>query len=484
MKRFLIQGLPLATIKSMPAVSMISIIRQIGIGPLLAIALWLPQSVFAQPGHTLKPNDFAFGIPLEVDGDGALYSFDLPTEVCRYSTRPDLADMRIFNSYGEAVPYLLQPVARSTEVEPVSLPFFPVQVGADGMVPGQINIAMGENGALLDLWQRAAVEQGTLPGVYLIDASAQSQTLLRLMLEWSGPEEDFVLPIQLESSNDLANWSAVESKASLVAMNWHGRQLHQGVIPLPFQNAARYYRLRWPLGEEGMVLESVTALPAQAGDEKPRRWQRYEPNGNDGDEGLYQYHVKGYYPFDRARVILPQGSLLTATLSSGETARGAWQEQFHGLLYHLFQNGQVLENSLLRLTLTDANEWKLALAGKSLTEEPILELGWLPPRVYFEARGEAPFVLAFAAAKVGRPSIDSSILLTDLQQSREGEGFVKSALPGPVYELGGMARLGDVPPATPWQQWLLWSTLSIGVLIVVLMARSLYRQSNNDNRTE
>jgi hypothetical protein len=452
----------------------------------------LPMMVAAQQASSLKPNDFAYGMPLEVDGDGALYSFDLPTEVNRYSTRHDLGDLRIFNGYSEVVPHLLRPGVTQAETvsEPLALPFFPiVQASEDDKGTTQINIATDENGAVVNFWQRGATGQESVIGRYLIDASAIQQPLTKLLLDWDETAEGFLLPVTLESSNDLANWSPVQTSASLASLSQGGYRLRQGEIILPPMTQARYYRLEWPLGEKGIKLTSLQAIPLRQGDEKPRLWQRYSPSGDASQPGRYEFHVEGHFPFDRARVLLPQGNtVVRARLFSRDATspKSPWREHFHGLLYNLVRDGRELVNDAVQLPLIDAPFWKLEIetdGGGIGRGEPLLELGWVPQRVYFVARGEAPFTLAFAAAGVERPNGDIASLLTTLEQSRQGEGFIKSALPGAMYELGGRYRMEAMPPPLPWQRWLLWATLSIGVLIVALMARSLYRQINNEDIT-
>lgn len=460
----------------------------------LALALLLlPLAAVAQQQQSPpRPNDFAFGMPLEVDGDGALYSFDLPTEVCRYSTRSDLGDLRIFNGYGEVVPHLLRRgvMPEVPEPQPLELPFFPIMDTPPGdSVPLQINIATDENGAVINFWQRGEGLEQSVIGRYLIDASALQQPLKKLLLDWDEAAEGFLVPVTLESSNDLSDWSPMPTHASLASLTQGGYHLRQGEINLPAHSQAKYYRLSWPLGEKGIKLSSLQGLPLRQGDEKPRRWQQYRPGGDASGPGEYLFQIEGHFPFDRARVVLPQGNtVVRARLFSRSAAKKSpWRERFHGLLYNLLRDGKTLANDTIQLVVNDDPQWKLVIetdGGGLGAGEPGLELGWVPQRVYFVARGEAPFTLAFAAAKVDRANSDISSLLTTLQNSREGEGFIKSATPGPMYELGGWHRLSPMPPPLPWQQWLLWATLSIGVLIVALMARSLYQQMNNKNQKE
>ena len=459
----------------------------------LMIALLLPVTVLAQQlERPPRPNDFAYGMPLEVDGDGALYSFDLPTDICLYSTRRDLGDMRIFNGYGEVVPHLLRPglEPEAQEPEALELPFFPIMEVSEGDPTRlQINIATDEKGAVINFWQRGEGLQESVVGRYLIDASALQLPLDKLQLDWDESAEGFLEAVSLEASNDLANWTPVITNASLASFSQGAYHLRQGDIDLPPPGEAKYYRLAWPLGAKGIRLTALRAVPLRQGGEKPHRWQRYSPTGEAGRPGQYDFHVEGHFPFDRARVKLPQGNtVVRAKLFTRSAApQSQWREQFHGLLYNLLRDGRELSNDAVSLATVDEPEWRLEIDtdGGGLGQgKPQLELGWIPQRVYFVARGEGPFTLAFAAANIERPHSDISSLLTTLQQSNQGEGFIKPASPGPRYELGGRYRLQGQPPPLPWQQWLLWATLSIGVLIVALMARSLYRQMNNEKRIE
>jgi len=459
---------------------------------LLAVLLLSPLVVTAQQERMPKPDDFAYGMPLEVDGDGALYSFDLPTEVCRYSTRHDLGDLRIFNGYGEVVPHLLRVANNAPEPEPtpLDLPFFPImETPDDGKGSTQINIATDESGAVINLWQRGAEAQGNVIGRYLIDASVLQQPLSKLLLDWDGAGEGFVVPVTLESSNDLSNWHQLPVDSALAALSQGGYHLRQSEIELPPHSQAKYYRLAWPLGDKGIKLNSLRAVPASPKTELPRRWQHYAPTGEGDHPGEYTFHVAGHFSFDRARVKLPQSNTVVRArlLSRSALPKSPWQERFHGLLYHLLRDGQMLSSDAIKLRDIDVPDWKLVIEtdGGGLGEGmPLLELGWLPPRVYFVARGEGPFILAFASATVDKSSSDISSLLNTLQQSRQGEGFIKSATTGSIYELGGVYRLQQEPPTWPWRQWLLWATLTFGVLIVAMMARSLYRQLDDKNRTE
>jgi hypothetical protein len=108
----------------------------------------------------------------------------------------------------------------------------------------------------------------------------------------------------------------------------------------------------------------------------------------------------------------------------------------------------------------------------------------VPNRIYFLARGETPFSLAFGAVGIEASRSGLDALLQRLQQSQHGNGFIKAARPGVIHELGGKQRLKPAPPPLPWRQWLLWSVLGLGVILLALMARHLYRQMHNSTDVE
>ena len=59
-------------------------------------------------GAAERAQDFAYGMPIEADGEAALYEIEIPAAVYRTVTRSDLGDIRVFNGQGEVVPHALK----------------------------------------------------------------------------------------------------------------------------------------------------------------------------------------------------------------------------------------------------------------------------------------------------------------------------------------------------------------------------------------
>ena len=73
------------------------------------------------------PQDFAFGMPLEIDGREALYEVEIPASVYQGVARRDLGDLRVFNADGEPVPFALEPrpPQQKEKPPPVAVKVFP-----------------------------------------------------------------------------------------------------------------------------------------------------------------------------------------------------------------------------------------------------------------------------------------------------------------------------------------------------------------------
>lgn len=453
---------------------------------LLLLLPLLGATAFAEE-QTLSSRDFAYGIPLEVDGDGAIYSLPLPQEVYRYTTRNDLGDVRIFNGYGEVVPHMLErgELYTAEKRQPVALRFFPLY--RDEPWESKVNhirIADDGKGTIIDIEREPGEEQGK-PGPvthYLIDASSVEEPINKLILHWDEVGNGFLVTVKLEYSNDLVHWQHLISEATLADLAYEGYRLNKQDITLPTQEA-RYYRISWPQGEKGLVLKSVIAELKHATHEQPRQWLQLSPQDDVTSRGVYRFTLPGHFPLDRIRVELPQINTVVRArlLSRSDQDKASWQLRYEGLLYTLLREGHSLQNEAIELAGVSDTHWRLEVVqdgGGLGTGQPQLQVGWVPHRLLFVARGEAPFTLSFGAATVKPSASDIADLITRLEKQQDDEGFIKLGHAGGIFELGGEQRLHPPAPPLPWQKWLLWAVLIFGVMVLAWMGRSLYRQMN------
>lgn len=436
----------------------------------------------------LHSRDFAYGVSLEVDGDGALYSLPLPEEVYQGSVRHDLGDMRIFNGYGEVVPHLLQHDTGKSESksEPVALNFFPLyRERAWEEEVEHIRIADDGKGTIIAIERGAGEGRKQSPVAhYLIDASPVENTINKLQLEWDGGKAGFLVSSKVEYSNDLVHWHHLVAAATLADLSYEGYHLGQHEIKLPKQEA-RYYRISWPLGEKGVSLKAIRAEVMRVADGHPHQWKKLSPKISENRPGEYFYDLPGNYPVDQIKVLLPQANtVVRMKLLSRNDDKTPWRVRHQGLLYTLQREGHTLSSDPVILPALTDSQWRLEVAqggGGVGSGVPKLQVGWIPHRLVFAARGEMPFTLAFGSAVVEPPDSDIAGLLQRLEQQPGEDLFIKLAYAGGRFELGGERLLQPPTPPLPWKKWGLWAVLILGVVVLAVMARGLYRQMNTGN---
>ena len=105
--------------------------------------------------------------------------------------------------------------------------------------------------------------------------------------------------------------------------------------------------------------------------------------------------------------------------------------------------------------------------------EPVLKYAWRPNYLYFLARGNAPYVLAFGNANININNHNSSRLMNVLNQDVSNE-MVGLAKIGEEIVLKGEPAL-IVHKTLPWQRIALWAVLIMGVIVIATMVIRLAR---------
>ncbi len=450
----------------------------------LLATLLLTATASAAP---LQMDDFAYGIPLQVDGDGAIYSLPLPAEVYRRTLRADLGDLRVFNGHGEEVPHLLQRAAgqQAQQARRIVGKLYPLPTQESQPAVEELHIAIGKDGSLIDFYGGRLPLQGAGSGeYYLLDASEADAMVQRLHLQWDAVAEPLLAQVSVYGSDDLTHWQPLLEKSTIAALHHQGFQLEQHSLSLP-PRRMKYYRIHWPPGSKGVPLRKVELEMRPQYTPIPGETQSVFPVGETSREGNYDFALDGHFPISAVTLLMPQrNTAVRARLYSRADATTPWQLRYQGLFYDLQREGHHLRSEPVRLPPLSHPLWRLEVpqSGGGLGRGmPQLELAWHPQRLLFVARGETPFTLAFGRHLTTADSVAIDPLLQRINGDAMQAGLIKSAYAGEWFELGGEARLRAPAPPLPWQKWLLWSVLLGGVLLLAMMVRSLYRQMKRDD---
>lgn len=443
----------------------------------LWLALCWPMLCTAQPPNKA---DFAFGYTLEVDGDGAIYSVDLPEEVYRGLTRADRGDLRVFNSQGMAVPHHLKRAgqAQKQDVPDVNLPLFPLyaDAGAPPAANGyDVKITTNEQGAIIDINYGSQSTQTRKLNAYLFDTSQLEQAPNALAVHWPPEQGDFVATVHLEVSDDLATWQTLVSRATLSSLHYGGHSLIQQNIELPLKDY-KYLRMRWE-GDPVFALTQVQARFPETYQQQERRWSEFSVTQTDTEQHYYYFDTQAVLPADRLNVSLPQRNMLTRVLvESAQSRDGPWYHRYNGLLYDLQYAGSRLKSPDVHFAVTADRYWRMQYLDDESTQAgaPQLVLGWVPEQLFFIAQGEAPFLLAYGSGRVTstHTALPQLLGVEEVKQQQ----LVKAAQLGSRIELGDASRLEPPRPPADWKRYSLWGVLVLGVILLAWMALRLYRE--------
>ncbi|HLA35306.1 MAG TPA: DUF3999 domain-containing protein [Rhodocyclaceae bacterium] len=464
---------------------------------LLAVVL-LGLGVAWAAESTDKPGDFAYGLPLQTDGRAGLYRLDLPAVVYRGLASRELADLRVFNAAGEVVPYAVQ-VHTASETPPPqpelrALKIFPLY-GATAPLADEFSLKIERNadGEILQLQSRSAPPAAKLHA-YLLDARALPQPIRALEFDIQ-TATSYAAKVRIDAGDDLAHWTTLSDGVPLVALEHGGERLQQRRIEFAAPHRARYFRISWERMPSDARLSAAYGEKAGERIDPPRLWQWATADGaattttaTAGARGAYDYEFDfaAHYPADRLRLELPQANTVAQIeLFARQRRQDPWRPVTRALAYRLQQPGGELTNPDFAVGLHNQRYWRLKVADKGGglgAGQPRLGLGWRAHRLFFAARGNGPFMLAFGQPKA-KPAAYAIDALLAGQRSPKDSADIDIAIAG-VAETALDLKQSDQPPAArviaddgfDFKPWLLWASLIAGVGLLGGMAWSLWRQ--------
>jgi hypothetical protein len=184
----------------------------------------------ALPAIAQPPSQFRSSAPITLTGSDGLNEVEIPVEAYR-DARKDLADIRVFNKAGEAVPYAWagMPPPQLAATPPIELPIFPIsKVEPAGDAASAEVSVRASDGTLVSVRSKggAAAKAQPTPKAYLLDASKATEPMRALAFSWKTAPGSEVVNIRVESSDDLRTWSGVAA-SPIVGLEANGRIVAQ-----------------------------------------------------------------------------------------------------------------------------------------------------------------------------------------------------------------------------------------------------------------
>ena len=432
----------------------------------------------------------AANFKLDAQGNKPFYQTNVPLEIYKQTHNSNLQDLTINNAAGEQVPYALVPYEQlnpdtTNRTESIALPFSPVKTKALQSA-GTLQLAL-ENSAVATSINITTNEAKPVESmVFLIDLGTKFPPIKRLLIDWQGGD-NALHNIQILSSPDLKNWTFA-GDATLVNTT-SGNSITQHYIKLNnnwnIAGDARYLQIR-PSDDNDTGTIAITKVQAlynvlQTVAETPL-WQAPRLISRELEEktGLINidFESPGHYPASRYKVWLPQANTVTyVAIFARNSANEPWKQ----VSYEELRRHKESEpfSSVIIMTPIDARFWRLQFnqaEGGIGAESPTLYLGWLPPTIVWNARGQAPFTLAVGE----NPNIVNNIALTAMTGLPSVKNLPNANI---IINVAMQTDLANnaTPQASTWvaprdyKTWLLWGGLMLGVLLLAGMAYSLLK---------
>jgi hypothetical protein len=426
--------------------------------------------------------DFAYGIELITDNSAPIYRLPIPQQVYQKIYRRDLGDIRIFNSNGQRIPYAIR-VQKSRETTRsywVNLPVFPLKGNPERLSRmDNIEIRVNDNGKIVDIhYQDESGQDDPIIPSYIIDLSGVKQNIDELVFDISNDAGSYLKSVFIEKSEDLNTWSMLVSNASLSRLQYGSHTLEKNNINIPGQRT-NYLRFTWRDNSENLQVKSVRALLTTTGREidQERQWSTVTGTQSAEDKNKYEFDLGGIYPVDKVNVLLPdQNTLIDASLRSRNDPKSTWNTHYTGLFYKLEMQDTLIEQQDIPIRTTTARYWQLDVKtdngiGSGL---PQLKFAWIPNELYYLARGEGPFTLAYGNSQVQAPEKPINALMQVLSNEQQ-QSMIQPAQLGNTITYRGDAALVPVKEV-PWRQIFLWLIMVSAVITIAVIARKLYRE--------
>ena len=418
----------------------------------------------------LMPQEFAYGMTVQVTADAAAYRVPLPVAVYQTSVRADLGDLRVYNGQAEVVPYSLErPDAATSVGQPTRLPLFHLKDNSAAALDAvRITVESGKSAVNVRTPASTPAAGSTS---YLADNRAVSARVAALLVEWPENAAEFAGRLRVEAGDSLAEWRTIAAAAPVANLHADGEHLVEQRLEFA-PTRAKFWRLSWVGTEAPFALTGTLAEPARETVDAARASLMVLGRAVPGQAREYEFDLRARPPVDRANLELPEANTTVGVdLLSRPDPKVPWRPVAHAGLYRLKSAGAELRNGPINIAQDSDRYWlaRFDPRGSGLgTGMPRLSVGWVAQNVVFLARGSGPFMLAYGSV-VAQPA-DSPL------ESIPKGVMITTAATGPPMELGGRTRLAPAPPSWPWRKGVLWAVLIIGAGLLAWMALRLSKE--------
>ena len=421
-----------------------------------------------QPIGAATLDDFAYAIPIHVEKNKDLYAFSMPTVVYQQVTQANLADIRIFNADGDAVPFQIKQQELQQDLLKQKADFFPVYADVSSNSDLSLALTQHTGDSHIDIKSSDSIGEKAVQGYLVPIGKFQGKIFQEIELQWSKRTDTWVADAEVKQSDDLKHWQNISSQCTALAnVNYKGSVRLRNKIPLEKINK-KFLLIKW-CGEppKGIDVKNIYVNVTKE-HQDVLQWIILSPLAS-VERNTLKYNSKGYFPTVALNLkFAEKNNSLTVQFYSKDRLQSKWGYIKSGFFYDIEVQGKTIDGEPLRISRHVTPLWRMEIAKKSTVKPPYpeLKIGWLPAKVTFLAKGKPPFVLAFGSGSEAVKVEETG--LEDIVNKFNSENK-PIAIPqlGEMYTIAGKKALAT---KIDWRNCLLWFFLVIGVLFICFMS--------------
>lgn len=422
-------------------------------------------------------DEFASALPIEGTTGEPFYRLTVPQPVYEGAAFADLRDLRVFNGGDEMVPHAFRTLApRSQKPGPVSLPLFPLRAPGDAGAD-DLDLSVDRSGGKTSVRLNVRGNPGgkTILRGYLIDASKVKTPLSGLRFSWGAAGASRLTSLRVEAGSDLKHWTSLVADAPVGGLSHGGQRLERDTVEFR-QQQADYLRITWIEPDSAIELAGVHGLVPEQWEQVDRMWKDVTAQPDATTAGDYPFDLGGRFPVDRLAFRLPQeNTVVPVQVLSRNDAKDKWAHVASTVAYRIRQDGREVASPPLAVGPNQHRYWLLRVntkAGGIGAGDVGVRAGWSPRELVFNARGNAPFRLAYGNPRAGSNALGVETLIPGLRTDQEPK--IALVATGAPEKLAGR-QASFLSPAER-KKWGLWAALAAGVAVLAWMAWQLSSQ--------
>lgn len=412
----------------------------------ITLIIFAVYTSFAQ--ERPEPDHFA-GRMTVIGVTGSLLVLEIPEELYQGLERPDLGDIRVFDTDGIPVPFVVRGSPTETiNPPPEDVPFFIWNPANNQKAPNNRDIEIDITGAVVRI---TGVQETPAVPTYLVDLSSCAVSPISLEIDFDHNNNFFNSAAEIQTSSDLTNWQVFNNHQSVAY--YGNNDINRSLLEIP--KDIRYALIKFT--QTTPQVKNIKAVFAPYTIPAKTKESIFSGIKNKDNKSVY-YDTKGHYPVLSIDFRFNEpDSIFVQIKNQIDYPDGSVHFLKQERIYRINYADGARTSPPIEVRNT-GRHWTLTAEGESLFANiPDCYVTWEQMELVFLARGKGPWTISYGNTAYGTAN-ENALTLTD------ADTFLQAEILENVYT----PRAGEKKPME-WS-WILWGVMIIAAGLLTILA--------------